>query len=241
MKLRIAAAAVLAVLASCRDSTDEKSDANASAGAGANAASVVNASSADQAGDDREMVRFVNSTAKATSEGLRRNYVDFSFEYPAGWTVTPQRNDGTDRNYVRVVQPPIEGYEPFAFHVGYASANSDAERAGLERSLRQLAEEFGSSMQDYRVTSIGRDQIGEYESLNWRFSATGPAVVKGGQPAQIYGRGDIVLPPGATRGVTIISLVTDRTDEARGPAEVGEAGTLKEVFDSFQLGGSGGK
>jgi hypothetical protein len=241
MKLRIAAAAVLAVLASCGDSTGDRPDANASTNAGANATAVVNASSADQAGDDGDMVRFVNSTAKATSEGLRRNYVDFSFAYPAGWIVTPQRNDGTDRNYVRVAPPPIDGYEPFAFHVGYASANSEAERAGLEQSVPQLADEFGSSMQDYRVTSIGRDQVGAYESFGWRFSATAPAVVKGGQPAQIYGRGDIVLPPGATRGVTIISLVTDRTDEARGPAEVGEAGTLKAVFDSFQLGGSGGK
>lgn len=235
MKLMIAAAVVLVALASCEDSTDDRSGANASSGAGANASLVVNASSADQADVDREMVRFVNSTTNATSEGLRRNYLDFSFEYPAGWTVTPQRNDGTDRNYVRVAPPPIDGYEPFAFHVGYASANSDAERTVLEQSLPQFAEQFGSSMQDYRVTSIGRDQVGEYESLTWRFSATAPAMVKGGQPAQIYGRGDIVLPPGATRGVTIISLMTNRTDEARGPAEVGESGTLKAVFDSFRL------
>ena len=60
-----------------------------------------------------------------------------------------------------------------------------------------------------------------------------------GRPARINGRGDIVLPPGANRGVLIISLVTDRTDEVDSPYQVGETGTLKAVYDSFRLGTGG--
>jgi len=52
------------------------------------------------------------------------------------------------------------------------------------------------------------------------------------------GRGDIVLPPGAQRGVLIISLVTDRSDEMSAPDRVGESGSLKAIYDSFRLGAS---
>lgn len=238
MKRTVAAAAMLAALTSCEDSSRPDATAANDAASATNAA-VASSSPAAPVPADRNMARFANSSANAVSDSLRQNYVDFSFEYPSDWTVTPQRNDGTDRNFVRVAAPHVDGYEPFAFHVGYASANTEAERAGLEQALPQLAEQFGSSMQDYRVTAIGRDQVGSYESMTWRFSAIGPAMVKGGRPAQIYGRGDIVLPPGTTRGVTIISLVSDRANEVRDAGEVGESGTLKAVFDSFRLNSSG--
>jgi hypothetical protein len=221
----IIAAALLAALAGCEASEGNRTDAdaNASDNAAATAAPAT--------------LRFVNSRQNALSDNLRRFYVDFSFNYPAGWTVTPPRTDGTERNFVRVAAPPVEGYEPFSFHVGFATGSGDPEqdRREIGQALPRVAEQFGSTLENYRVASTGRARVGGNESWNWRFSATAPAV-EGGRPARLVGRGDILLPPGERRGVLIITLVTDRTDEVRTPEEVGEVGTLKAVYDSFRLG-----
>ena len=180
--------------------------------------------------------RFVNSMQHARSEALRRHYVDFSFEYPSNWSMTPQPTNGTAQNYVRVAAPLADGYEPFAFHVGYAFGTGDAEadRRAMEAGLPQMAQRLGANFQNYQVVGMGPDEVGGVESLTWRFTATGPAV-KGGAPAQIYGRGDVVLPPGSARGVVLISLTTSRTSEVDSPEEVGEIGTLRAVYDSFRL------
>lgn len=180
--------------------------------------------------------RFVNSMQQARSDALRRHYVDFSFDYPSNWAMTPQPTDGTAQNYVRVAAPLVDGYEPFAFHVGYAFGTGDAEgdRRAMEAGLPQMAQRLGANFQNYQVVGMGPDDVGGVESLTWRFTATGPAI-KNGAPAQIYGRGDVVLPPGATRGVVLISLATSRTNEVDSPGEVGEVGTLRAVYDSFRL------
>lgn len=220
---RILAAALLAALGGCDASVGVGNDANETAN--------------QAAPTPPPTVRFVNSRANALSANLRRFYTDFSFDYPASWSVTPPRTDGTERNFVRVAAPPIDGYEPFSFHVGFATGSGDAEkdRRDIEQALPRVAEQFGQTLENYRVASVGRARVGTYDSWNWRFSASAPGL-DGGRPARLNGRGDIVLPPGANRGVLIISLVTDRTDETPTPAQVGERGTLKAVYDSFRLG-----
>ena len=220
---RIMAAALLAALGGCEVSIGDGTGANETANQAAPA--------------EPQTVRFVNSRENALSANLRRFYIDFSFDYPATWAVTPPRTDGTERNFVRVAAPPIDGYEPFSFHVGFATGSGDAEkdRRDIEQALPRVAEQFGETLENYRVASVGRARVGAYDSWNWRFSASAPGL-DGGRPARINGRGDIVLPPGANRGVLIISLLTDRTDETPTPAEVGERGTLKGVYDSFRLG-----
>ena len=220
---RIMAAALLAALGGCDASSGDRTGANETANQAAPA--------------PPQTVRFVNSRQNALSDNLRRFYTDFSFSYPAAWAVTPPRTDGTERNFVRVAAPPVDGYEPFSFHVGFATGSGDADkdRHDIEQALPQVAEQFGSTLENYRVASIGRARVGTYDSWNWRFSASAPGL-DGGRPARLNGRGDIVLPPGANRGVLIISLVTDRTDETPTPEQVGERGTLKAVYDSFRLG-----
>ena len=187
------------------------------------------------------VTRFVNSRENARSPGLQQHYVDFSFEYPSGWSVTAQPTDGSASNYVRVAAPAIDSYEPYAFHVGHAYGSGDAasDARDLQQALPQIAQQFGSSLQNYQVTSIGRDRVGSYDSWNWRFSATGPSL-NGSAPAQVYGRGDIILPPGATKGVLLLTLVTDRANEADNPSEVGQSGPIRAIFDSFRLDGPGG-
>ena len=166
--------------------------------------------------------------------------MDFAFDYPSGWAVTPPRTDGGERNFVRVAAPAIDGYEPYSFLVGSASGSGEADRdrRDIERALPRIAEGYGAALENYRVASTGRARVGAYESWNWRFSGTSPGV-EGGRPARVVGRGDIVLPPGASRGVLIVSFVTDRAGETAGPDQVGESGTLKAVYDSFRLGSAG--
>lgn len=184
---------------------------------------------------------FVNSRANARSTQLRDHYADFSFDYPARWSVTPQPTDGSARNYVRVVAPMVMGYEPYAVMVGFAYGTGDAarDRASIEGGTLDLAGRFGASFEEYRIVSAGPARVGPYESYGWRFTASAPGLREGEPRVQIYGRGDIVLPPGATKGITLVTLATSRAEDVRGPAEVGEAGVLKTVLDSFRIGASG--
>ena len=184
---------------------------------------------------------FVNSRDNARSATLRDHYVDFSFDYPSNWSVTPQPINGTAQNYVRVSAPMINGYEPFAFSVGSAWGTGDTarDRAAMEAGTLELAARFGSDLQDYRIVSAGPTRLGNYNGYGWRFTATAPGV-RDEPPIQVYGRGDIILPPGETRGATLITFVTSRNREVSRAEDVGESGTLKALLDSFRLGAGGG-
>ena len=182
------------------------------------------------------IAHFVNSPEQARSMALRDSYVDFSFDYPARWSQTPQPIDGTAQNYVRVAAPMVNGYEPEAFLVGYASGTGNAarDRASIPAAALALAGQFGAALQDYHIVSSGPGRIAGFDTYGWRFTASAPGV--GGEPrVQIYGRGDLILPPGASRGVTLVALATSRAGDVHSAAEVGERGTLKAILDSFRL------
>jgi hypothetical protein len=183
---------------------------------------------------------FANSRARAVSAVLQQNYLDFSFDYPERWNLTPQRTDGTERNYVRVAAPMINGFEPYAFHVGYvtASGNTEADRHDLEDGAPGFARQFGSSFNDYQLISVGPERVGRYPSYGWRFTASAPGPNQG-PPVRIYGRGDFILQPGATRGLTLVTLVTDRASDSQSAEQVGETGPLKAIFDSLNIAGGG--
>ena len=176
--------------------------------------------------------RFANSRANARSEPLRRHYVDFSFEYPADWQVARQTAGDQATNYVNLTAPTVSGQIPHAVNVGYAfgTGNAESDRREMARALPDIARQFGQSWADYRIISVGEDRVGNYDSHNWRFSAhTTDAAA-----SLVYGRGDIILPPGATRGVLILSLATEASD-VESPADVGESGPIKTIHDSFRL------
>jgi hypothetical protein len=179
------------------------------------------------------MTRFVNSRANARSELLQRHYVDFSFDYPADWQVAPQTAGDQASNYVNLTAPTVRGRIPYAVNVGYAfgTGNAESDRREMARALPDIARQFGESWADYRITSVGEDRIGSHDSHSWRFSAR----TTDAAASQVYGRGDIILPPGATRGVLILSLVTEAASEVRSPADVGESGPIEAIHDSFRL------
>lgn len=176
--------------------------------------------------------RFVNSRANAVSEPLQRHYVDFSFEYPSDWQVARPTGGDAESNYVNLTAAPVGGQIPYALNVGYAfgTGNAESDRREMGQALPNIARQFGQSWNDYRITAVGEDRVGRYDSHSWRFSAR----TTDAADSQVYGRGDIILPPGATRGVLILSLATEASD-VDSPAEVGEAGPIRTVHDSFRL------
>lgn len=181
--------------------------------------------------------RFVNSQQNARSDFLREHYTDFSFEYPSDWAMPPQSDDGDAQNYVRVQGQFVDGYEPFQVSVGATFGTGDAayDQQALAQYVPQFAEQFGQGFQNYRVVSVGPEQVGRYRSEGFRFTASGPGQ-NGGAPVQIYGRVDFVLPPGATKGIAISIFATSRTTEVTSAEQVGESGTLRAILDSFQVG-----
>jgi hypothetical protein len=223
MRRRICAFLGLAMLAACNVSIGNQAAGNQSTAASGT-------------------THFVNGPGNARSTALRDHYADFSFDYPARWSVTPQPTDGTAQNYVRVAAPLAMGYEPYAVMVGFAFGSGDAarDRASIENGTLDLAGRFGSSFEEYRIVSAGPARVGPYESYGWRFTASAPGLREGEPRVAVYGRGDIVLPPGATRGITLVTLATSRAEDVHGAADVGEAGVLKTVLDSFRVGGGEG-
>lgn len=180
-----------------------------------------------------EMVSFVNRRENALSEALQRHYVDFSFDYPADWRIARQPPGDQAMNYVNLVAvaPPGER-PPFLMNVGHAfgTGNADYDQAEMARALPAIARQFGLDWADYQLTSIGEGRLGRYDSHQWRFAARtrDPAATR------VYGRGDVILPVGATRGLIIVSLATEASG-IRSAAEVGESGPIKAVHDSLEL------
>ena len=216
MKRFVLAAALLAALGGCE----------VKVGSGGNAGGEAEAEEAPA------LAHFTNSRDNARSEALQRHYVDFSFDYPAGWRVQPPTGGDRESNYVNLIAPQVRGLIPYAVNVGFAFGTGDAEsdRREMARALPDIARQFGQGWSDYRMTFVGEDRVGRYDSHSWRFSArTADAAAN-----RVHGRGDIILPPGATRGVLIVSIATE-TSDVDSPAEVGEDGPIRTIHDSFRL------
>ena len=72
---RMIAAALLATLGGCEAPVGNRAD---------------NGSNAAEQQAAPATVRVVNSRQNALSDNLRRFYIDFSFDYPPSWAVTPR-------------------------------------------------------------------------------------------------------------------------------------------------------
>lgn len=202
-------------------------------GSGAEQATGASAGTPTGAATPAGMARFVNTRENARTQNQRDRYVDFSFEYPANWEISRQRPNG--ENFGRVAAPIIGGIEPYAFHIGSAAGTGNAvlDQAMSQQLVAQISPQYASLVRNYTITSHGPQRVGRYDSYGWRF--TGNVEIEG-ETVQVFGRGDVIIPPGQTRGVTLLTLVTSRTDEVRRVEDIGEAGTLRALFDSLRIG-----
>jgi hypothetical protein len=182
--------------------------------------------------------RFVNSPERARSAQLRDQYLDFSFDYPAGWGIETEPGDGTAANFVSLDAPNTANGSPIYVCIGAANGTGNPERdlAELEPFAREQGTSLLENATDFRIVSVGPQTVGGARSLGWRFTAMRGARGEGRRPVKVFGRVDILISPGSTRGVVIIAYVTDEDKAVAGPERLGDAGPLKLFYDSFALG-----
>src|SRR5580692_2882496 len=71
---------------------------------------------------------FVNSQADAKSPDLAAHYVDFSFDYPANWKVSPETGTPTAANFVKVERDDADGITIENFAVGEFGGTGDPDK-----------------------------------------------------------------------------------------------------------------
>ncbi len=220
MKKLMIMAAVLCAATGCREQAGNNASNSGNASAGA---------PATQAGTKK----FANNPNNNFSASMKEKYVDFSFDYPDGWREKIAPDAG---NFVQIYAPEVDGLEPFSFALGNASGTGipAADKQLMTTLLPQFERQFGSSIQDFNVTARGERQLGQYTAEG--FSFTGKAPGPGGQPVELSGRIDIILPPGEQRGVTAISLAYDRGSGAPAPDAIAQAEPMRLIYGSLKVG-----
>ena len=179
--------------------------------------------------------RFVNDPNNNFSAKMKEKYVDFSFDYPEGWQ---EKIDPSESNFVQVAAPAVNEVEPTLFAVGNASAFGPPEqrRQLLQSLLPQFERQFGSSFQDFEVTWRGERRVGRYETLGLGF--TGRLAAEG-RTVNAAGRIDIIVPPDADRGVTLISMVLEEGGTPS-PDQIESMPAFRTIYDSLRVGKAAG-
>jgi hypothetical protein len=186
---------------------------------------------AQKSGPATDAKRFVNKPTNNFSASMKQSYVDFTFDYPAGWE---EKIDPQESNFVQVVAPPVNEISPFVFAVGNASAEGPREqrRQLLQSLLPQFEKQFGSSFQDFDVKWRGERQVGRYQTLGIGF--TGRVAGPSGN-INAAGRIDIIVPEDEQRGVTLISVALSPT-EAPAPDQIETLPAFRTIYDSLRVG-----
>ena len=184
-----------------------------------------------KSGPAADAKRFVNKPTNNFSASMKEKYVDFAFDYPAGWE---EKIDPSERNFVQVLAPPVNEVPSFVFAVGNATADGPpAQRRQLLQSLLpQFEQQFGASFEDFDVKWRGERQVGRYQTLGIGF--TGRMNAPSGT-VNAAGRIDIIVPEGEQRGVTLISMALS-PDEAPTPEQFETLPAFRTIYDSLRVG-----
>jgi hypothetical protein len=189
------------------------------------------APAAEKSGPTADTKRFVNSPNNKVSAAMKASYVDFTFDYPAGWE---EKIDPSESNFVQVLAPSDNEISPFVFAVGNATAEGPREqrRQLLQSLLPQFEQQFGSSFQDFDVKWRGERQIGRYKTLSIGFTGRVPGPAGNINAA---GRIDIIVPEEEDRGVTLISVALNPA-EAPAPDQIETLPAFRTIYDSLRVG-----
>jgi len=181
--------------------------------------------------------RFIN--ARAGREGnLSKYYVDFSFDYPNTWKLDPD----PDPSYVRVERATEEAVTMENFSVGWFGATRDARgnTALLSEVVNKLAGQVSGNFPGFEKVSEGATTVNSYDGYELRFRRN-PAQIGEGQLAY-WGRIIVLVnDDDPKRGVSLILLATDKADGVSGIEDVGVAGELSGILNSFRLGSDASK
>lgn len=178
---------------------------------------------------------FVNSMGKLDGS-LAENYVDFSFAYPEAWTLDPETGQPGASNFVKVEHNLDGNFTVENFAVGYftGSGSKEGDEALMPMLASQISSQFAPGFPNYRELSQGKTQIGPYEGYELRFESTVPDTPKG--TIEIWARAVMLPIEGSNKGVTLIMMATNLSDEVEGIDDVGVKGELPIILESLKLG-----
>ena len=188
------------------------------------------------AAQQQSMKTFASSRTHLTGN-LAARYVDFSFQYPANWKFDPTSGVPGASNYAKVSRMLPDNYTQENLAVGSFSASglSGAAARGVIMSLlKQVDDQFGGKLKNYKIVSQGTSRIGAYKAYETRFQGTAQG---GDGPITIWGRSAVVpMPSRPGRGVLIFMLATSKAPELRGSQDIGVKGQMPPILRSFRFG-----
>lgn len=181
--------------------------------------------------------RFVNTRA-GRAGNLSKYYVDFSFDYSDTWKPDPD----SAPSYVRVERATEEAMTMENFSVGWFGATTDARgnTALLSDVVNKLAGQVSGNFPGFEKVSEGETTVNSYDGYELRFRRN-PAEMEAGQ-LPYWGRIImLVSDDDPKRGVSLILLATDKANGVGGIEDVGVAGELSGLLNTFRLGSDASK
>jgi Domain of unknown function (DUF4440) len=171
---------------------------------------------------------------------LAEHYADFSFDYPSSWQLDPKAGKGTSSNFVKVERSLDGGkFTLENFAVGWYT--STGTMAGDERIFPQLVEilskQFAPGFPGYKKVWEGRTTVGRYPGHGFNFTSKIEDTPRG--DVEVFGR-VVLVPSGSTaqrNGLVLIMLASSLADGITGADDVGTAGEMPVILESFRMGG----
>ena len=191
---------------------------------------------------------FTNSKTDLTGERAD-HYVEFSFDYPADWTLDRQTGDknpnfvAVDRSAVRPgAKDTLENFNVGTFYGKGSSQKAVLARKGETQKLKvrdqimdPLKAFVAKSFPDAKVTGEGLTKVGAYDGYELRFAFE--IKPKTGEPLNVWGRIILVPNPDAkANGVMLAMLGTSVALELKTEKDLGTKGDLPVILNSFKFG-----
>jgi len=183
-----------------------------------------------------QLATFTNSATTAVAPSLAENYVDFSFNYPADWTIDPKTGTEEAINFVKVIRPRAAGdIDTETFAVGYFTGTGMAELDAvlIPQLLDQLKEQFARGFPNFAEIDRGATEVNGLAGQQFRFQST---IETGENPIHLWGRVVLLPPEKSKTGVTLVMLATDRAPEIKSIDDLGTAGRMPVILSSFRIG-----
>jgi hypothetical protein len=178
---------------------------------------------------------FVNSHNDAKLADLATHYVDFSFDYPANWTVEPLSGPVAASSFVRVVRKsPDRRTDVESFTVSIIPNGDDlnSDYSVIEKLPDQIRSEAGAApafqQSDMLVGQLAGKTVHEFRYVS------GPKA--DGTGLTTFGRA-IVLPGAAGgSGVMVVQFATTASGDIKSFDDLRAKGGFPIILNSFKMG-----
>jgi hypothetical protein len=168
---------------------------------------------------------------------LAEHYFDFYFYYPQTWKKDPKAGVPGASNFV-LVERSEQNFPLENFAVGWYTSTGTF--IGDLRNYPKRVEEFSSALAkqfpEYHKVSEGPTKINSMQGYEFRWEG----LSKGSEKGDVHLWGRVVFLPtgneGDTTGATLTMFSTSVAPELKSVNDVGEAGQMPIILDSFRFG-----